>query len=49
MDRCKNGDGQARMALLIFFDIEYKNGEFVENKNLNPCQFIPKTIAKVID
>ena len=37
------------MAYLIIFHNEYKNGEFVENKNLNPCQFIPKTIAKVID
>ena len=49
MDKCKAGDASARVALLIFFDTEYRNGEFVINKNANPCKFIPDTIGKIID
>ena len=49
MDKCKAGDASARVALLVFFDTEYRNGEFVVNKNANPCRFIPDTIGKIID
>jgi len=49
MEKCKTGDSAARVALLVFFDTEYRNGEFVVSKQGNPCRFIPDTMAKIID
>lgn len=49
MNKCKAGDATARMALLIFFDTEYKNGEFITNREANPCRFISDRMAEIID
>lgn len=49
MNMCKNGDFKAELALRILFDTEYRDGQFIVNRQANPCPFIPPTTAKVID
>lgn len=49
MEKCIKGDKAAKTVLQVLFDTEYKDGSFVLNKQINPCNFVSDKLSAIIE